>query len=286
MKSEEQPSVSLEDLLRLKRAERPPQEFWADFDRRLREKQLSALVGSRPWWQGWDLGRVWSGVRRYQLPLGAAAIIGVTVLSVRLGDSQVSSGGGAVMTEIGVSVSPQPVASFAGGTDTQLGLGQDSGAAASIVGASVVSADAAALAAELPFNPAVVETLPRDIPLLGVPAEEVRDPAAAWAARYVESALGATAAAEPFVSRSLLGATSSRFEARAMPAKPAVEPLQQITPPAERRGARILAAMVSSATVENAKRATERAASRLSEEHLYDQIQRFGARGAGVSVKF
>lgn len=71
-----------------------------------------------------------------------------------------------------------------------------------------------------------------------------------------------------------------------MPARPTVEPLQQITPPGERRGARILTAMVSMASVEHAMRTTERAASRLSEEQLYEQIHRFGARGAGVNLKF
>ena len=66
----------------------------------------------------------------------------------------------------------------------------------------------------------------------------------------------------------------------------AVEPLRQMTPPADRRGARILTAMVSMASVENAMRTTERAATRLSEEQLYEQIRRVGAVGAAVNVKF
>jgi hypothetical protein len=44
--------------------------------------------------------------------------------------------------------------------------------------------------------------------------------------------------------------------------------------------------MVSMASVENAMRTTERAANRLSEEQLYEQIRRVGAFGAGVNVKF
>ena len=32
--------IVIEDLLRLKRAERPPAEFWSTFDRELRAKQL------------------------------------------------------------------------------------------------------------------------------------------------------------------------------------------------------------------------------------------------------
>jgi hypothetical protein len=65
-----------------------------------------------------------------------------------------------------------------------------------------------------------------------------------------------------------------------------VEPLQQMVPPGERRGARILTAMVSMTAVEGGPRATDRVASRLSEQRLYDQIERFGARGAGVNVRF
>jgi hypothetical protein len=99
---------------------------------------------------------------------------------------------------------------------------------------------------------------------------------------------GSPGIGETMVGRSLLSSATqfSRIEARAVTARAAVEPLQQITPPSERRGTRILTAMVSMASVENAMRATERAASRLSEEQLYEQIQRFGARGAGVNVRF
>jgi len=39
--------VTLEDLLCLKRAERPPPEFWSEFERELRQKQLAALVERR-----------------------------------------------------------------------------------------------------------------------------------------------------------------------------------------------------------------------------------------------
>ena len=38
-----QSQVTIEDLLRLKRAERPPASFWSDFDREMRAKQLAAI---------------------------------------------------------------------------------------------------------------------------------------------------------------------------------------------------------------------------------------------------
>ncbi|HEY1109719.1 MAG TPA: hypothetical protein VGE76_13820, partial [Opitutaceae bacterium] len=76
------------------------------------------------------------------------------------------------------------------------------------------------------------------------------------------------------------------FESRGLPAR-AQEPLQQMTPPGEtRRATRYLATMVSMNNVEPASRTTERAASRISQEELYDQVQRFGARRGGFNVKF
>jgi hypothetical protein len=68
--------ITVEDLLRLKRAERPPGEFWAKFDSEMRAKQLSAIVSRRPWWDGISRGFV--AVRRLQVPVGAAAALALT----------------------------------------------------------------------------------------------------------------------------------------------------------------------------------------------------------------
>lgn len=59
---------TLEDLLRLKRAERPDAAFWSDFDQGLRQKQLAAIVEPKPWWLGLSLI-----VRRFALPAGAVS---------------------------------------------------------------------------------------------------------------------------------------------------------------------------------------------------------------------
>ncbi|MBI3884901.1 MAG: hypothetical protein HY302_04130 [Opitutae bacterium] len=77
--NDHRPQVTVEQLLRLKRAERPTDEFWTRFERELRQKQLAALVERRPWWQ-----RVPQLlVRRTYLPLGATAILAFTLVSVR-----------------------------------------------------------------------------------------------------------------------------------------------------------------------------------------------------------
>jgi hypothetical protein len=41
---------TLEELLRLKRAERPDGAFWAQFERDLRQRQLVEIIEPRPWW--------------------------------------------------------------------------------------------------------------------------------------------------------------------------------------------------------------------------------------------
>lgn len=79
--SDHRSPLSLEDLLQLKRAERPPPEFWSRFESELRQKQLAALIDRRPWWQ--TAPRMLAG-RRVILPLGAAAVLAFSLISVKL----------------------------------------------------------------------------------------------------------------------------------------------------------------------------------------------------------
>jgi hypothetical protein len=71
--------VTVEDLLRLKRAERPSADFWPRFEAELRQKQLAALVQHRRWWE--SLPQLFA--RRAYFPIGAAAVLTVTLISVR-----------------------------------------------------------------------------------------------------------------------------------------------------------------------------------------------------------
>jgi hypothetical protein len=77
--------VSLGELLRLKRAERPEPEFWARFEQDLRAKQLAAIVEKRPWWVALRLPLATRALSRWtvQLPLGAAAVLALSFVVVR-----------------------------------------------------------------------------------------------------------------------------------------------------------------------------------------------------------
>jgi len=75
--------VTIEDILRLKRSERPSPEFWGRFEEELRAKQLAAIVEKRPWWIALRLPQVARGLARFQVPMGAAAVLALSFVVVR-----------------------------------------------------------------------------------------------------------------------------------------------------------------------------------------------------------
>lgn len=105
--------VTVEDLLRLKRAERPAPEFWSNFERELRQKQLSALLEKRPWWQ--EIPQFLA--RRAYLPVGATAILAFTLVSVKyyapaqLAQVETPPAGSPVAVDREVAASIAPVSS-------------------------------------------------------------------------------------------------------------------------------------------------------------------------------
>lgn len=273
--------VAIEDLLHLKRAERPPAEFWAEFDRQLRAKQLAALVGKRAWWQNFP--RIFTGFSRYRLPLGAAAIMAVSFVSVRdyLKNSPASaereqsamvlvSNGNNVVNSVSVegmsaNESHEPIRSN--------------------VSSSVRGAGISAVSGGMNVETDALRGISQGIAAVRGSDSELPLERLASAPRFVDPSIKPAQPIEPVSSRGLL-VSGSGFEARAMPARQIVEPLQQMVPPSERTRAKLLTAMVSMSSAETPMRSSDRAANRLSEERLYDQIHRFGARGAGVSMKF
>jgi hypothetical protein len=111
--SDKRPKVTVEDLLHLKRAERPAPEFWGNFERELRQKQLTALLEKRPWWQ--EIPQFLA--RRAYLPVGATAILAFTLVSVEyyapahLAEAENLPAGSPVAVDREVKVSLIPVSS-------------------------------------------------------------------------------------------------------------------------------------------------------------------------------
>lgn len=83
--NKQRPRVSLEQLIQLKRSERPPAEFWDGFDQELHRRQLAALVTVEPWYQ--RAARVLAAAARRIAPVGvgAAAVAFAAVVLVRVG---------------------------------------------------------------------------------------------------------------------------------------------------------------------------------------------------------
>jgi hypothetical protein len=280
MKPESNRPITIEDLLRLKRAERPPVEFWATFDRELRAKQLAALVGKRPWWQ--RLPGAFSLVSRYRVPIGASAVLALTFLTVRTYESPPALDVQAQPAPVALEVAPDRTESSPAVTTTLVAAVEEPAAP---VDAPVIAPPQSADVAPVAIIAAKSEELPPSLPIGGVPASEADRQVQSPAVRYITANLAAIQSSEPLAGRGLLDVATG-FEARAMPPRAAVEPLQQMTPPSDTRRSRLLTAMVSTASMDASMRATARAASRIEEERLYDRIHRFGARGDSLNVKF
>jgi hypothetical protein len=63
--------LTLEQLLALKRSEKPRQEFWEEFDQEFQRRRLAALVNTMPWYI--SAGRVLNRAMRMLAPVAAVA---------------------------------------------------------------------------------------------------------------------------------------------------------------------------------------------------------------------
>lgn len=286
MKSDQQKSVSLEDLLRLKRAERPSAEFWPQFERELRAKQLSALVVRRPWWRTLP-SRVLGGFSRYHLPIGATAVLALTFLSVR--EYQTVTPGRILAPALGESPA-NLVEAASDSTQVTPDLVSPRTAIASSGGFSASEEAPAEIASVVTSNASGVDRVSAMAALMGGSAEA--EAAVSPSARSIaENFAAAQSADNNFGSnRPLLAGASRGFESRALPARtPVVEPLAQMTPPADVRRARYLgtALPVVASAKQITPRSSERLASRIADERLYESLgNRLGVGGDRIMVKF
>lgn len=268
MMSESRPDrrITVEDLLRVKRAERPPADFWTAFERELRTRQLAAAVEKRRWW--FALPRVFAGLSRYQMPVGAAAVFAVTFLTIR------------EYREPGIrSVADTPAAAV-----------------------SVQVDDANARAGEEVVELAVINVTPRPVvhrtnPTPAAPAEEHDfSPTLPWTglvgAERLDRELSPSersiaanlAAAEPELTRVLGRVTTLRMGEAAQR-----EPLAQVVSPREQRRQRLFSydgQLAGYSAADHEAVAPERVASRLDESELYESVRRLSGEGDRLTLKF
>ena len=280
--------VTLEDLLRLKRAERPPPEFWAEFERELRKKQLAALVERKSWWH--ELAAAYSRFGRIRLPLGAIAVLALTFLSIRyyspprggpqgIADGNSPANQAVVLTAARPHDNARPVTvappAHERAPDAQAAAG---------------SMHTTAPIAEVP--PAAPGQVSMVIPWLGDVLENRAGTAELTpSARTIAVNLAAVAVIEPELVDAV--ARPRGFEERAMPVvrlRHTAEVLPTAAAVTEPRRARLLASLGSAGTYapefsapEHAKRNVNRY---LAQDGWDRSISRLEAEGDHLSIKF
>jgi hypothetical protein len=254
-------AVSVEDLLRLKRAEQPSPQFWADFDRELRVKQLAAMVAKRPWWYAFP--RASSFLSRQRLTLGAAA---AAVAAVGLGAYGYRIAVPAVAVSSPGSLASAPaVASIA--------------APAPEIPAAAPRTVAMAIAVPArPSRPAAVasasvsdESAPSAIPVIdNVPEGEVAERFDASLSHPLMVDLGAAQSAGAELARNLADLPRGFGARLASESVPATEPLAQMPSPTEERRSRLMAEAYPAVdrTSDLSSPSDDRQLSRLSDDSL------------------
>ena len=276
MNHENKRPVALEDILRLKRAERPSPEFWTHFDRELRAKQLAALVERRPWWS--MMPRVLTGLSRYHLPLGATAVLALSIVSYR----EFRPVSLAPVQLLNARTVPAAVAM----------AGTDSGSAALQSEADSPAPEAVAFANEggsLSHSTALA--LDSDSPRSSSPASTFT---AGFAALGSDTMPGARLIGDKLMSAQQVALVrdavnaSRGFESRVLPARtPRVDPLAQMASPADARRAWLLNAALASASATQPTRNGDRTARRITNDRFYDDtVSRIDAHGNSVGLRF
>jgi hypothetical protein len=278
--------VTLEDLLRLKRAERPPPEFWVEFEQELRQKQLAALVEKKSWWH--EFAAVYSRFGGLRVPVGATAVLAVTLLSVHYYSRSGSEPSVVVRSNVLVQPetqlprsSPTIAAAVASAAPAAADLPEEPPSAANVQGATLVEATQ-------PVTGEISGLIPR---MGDVLENRANPPELISSAHSIAIQFPGSAAMEP----ELLEAASRSlgFEDRAMPAarvRHIAETLPTATAATEPRHARLVAALGTAfayspepSVPEYAKRSVIR---HLTEDGWDHSMSRLEAGANRLSIRF
>ncbi len=286
--------VTIEDLLCLKRAERPSPEFWTRFEQDLRAKQLAAIIEKRPWWHALHLPQAARAISRFQVLVGTAAILVLSFVMVnqyhpvatpaeRTGpDVSAPVMQGAVKSVetpktnafSPVVVAPRSTEALAVASGPKMVTSSAPARTVMMVNSTALSSQPSELTAMIPWGVAQAEEVPASARLLdtGVQAESISN-------LSVTSLLGNAGADEDQIQAS---------RPQVAEAKPAVA---QASSPREVRRAKVLAGLVLADNAESSDYARaihgrDVAANDLSEAQLYDSVHRLGVGGDRFTLKF
>lgn len=265
---DQRPKISLEDLLRLKRAERPAPEFWATFESEMRQKQLAALLEKRSWWQG--LSQML--VRHAYLPVGATAVLAFTLVSVKYYVP-------AQPSAIEPTTTAKPLAAVNR-------VAVPSPAAVSMVAATQHEAPAPATTASTSIDSAGTADDAVAVPATSEPTVQVASATMdSPSSRYIANNLDSLERTDPELVQSVLGNRLSA-PARVQSAALLTDELASV-PTGTSRRSRLLAhytdhPITREPTAPEIVR--ERLARRLGDTDISDRISRIGLKGDQVSL--
>ena len=276
--------MTVEDLLRLKRCERPQPEFWTHFEQELRAKQLAAIVEKRPFWAGFS--RILHRFSPFSLPLGAAAAFVATLVGFHEYRVIARAGSG---SGVAGDIPSATVSGSEGGLASNLSDTEDSVDREGTARVSGSSARVSTVSYRETVSPG-----PSSLRPWGVVARrdgwlDVTD---SPSARSIAANLATVQAAQPEMIRNLLS-LSQRFDSQLVPERrPVAEPLGQIDSPSEERRSRILADAlpVSAQATEVSPPASDRLVRRLTDDRFYEEAASRYHLGGGdqpsLSIKF
>lgn len=273
------PKITVEDLLRVKRAERPPAEFWVRFEQELRAKQLAAIVEKRSWWHA--PSRAFAGMARWSFPLGVTAALAVVVFTAREYRRPLSPAGQETSAP-----AVRPVVAAAAPAQTGSVLSAPAMTPPVITGSASASPAANEPVVASDVRPGEISQV---ISMLGVDSrmdEVQRDPASST--RLIAANLALSQMIEPDPVTSL--GNVHGFETRGLPAaRPnETEPLAQMPTPKYRTSARYLTTALPAGYVFEtaASHPSEPVRSRVNDRLLRDDsVSRVGVDNGGVFWK-
>jgi hypothetical protein len=257
--------ITVEDLIRLKRTERPRAEFWASFESQMRAKQLAAIVVKRPWWDG--AARIVSGALRYSLPVAAAASVALVWVGIRYAGA------------------PAPAAhglALAGASAPSAALPQPMRPVPAARQVSVARAEPAAVVAvaEPDAPPVVAATSPHVTQVSQGAFADDSDRTPIAEGIYVTLAdLRETAPVLP--QRDVFGSDRD-FESTVSARQQASDPLARMDPAAERRARLLAPALPAYASSSSRALTGSLTRERLNDDRIYESMDLYGSSGRSM----
>ena len=259
---------TLESLLRLKRAETPGPEFWTRFEADLRGRQLAAIVEKRPWWCTFP--KVYVFALRHNRQIGSVAAL-------------------AVASFFGYHEFHAFAANAPGSARIQVAdmVRSDAQFASARVASAAIKPATAAIPSRMAATVAAVSAERVSHAGLELASSQSDDASLRPSARLIAATLAA-ARMNGTMGGEFAGLHTGFEPQAASLAAQMDEPLANMTTPSEERRSRLMASAAPAVATGGgfSERVSERLASRLSDDRLYEQMSRYGVGATAVSIKF